>query len=223
MFRAVIFDFNGVLVDDEPLHFALFQQTLKKRNIPLSSADYYEKYLGYDDRDCFAAILSDANLNPDSKLIDELILEKSSLYDAEAQRKSLFVENAVQFVKQSAQKYVLGIVSGALKQEIVEWLDRGGITSCFRVIIAAENVTQGKPHPEGYLKALAILNLDLGKDQPLMPHECLVIEDSMWGIEAAHGAGMKCIGLTTSYTREELKKGDWVFDKFSEIEIEALS
>ncbi len=223
MLRAIFFDFNGVLVDDEPLHFSLFQKTLEEKSILLTSRDYYQKYLGYDDRDCFTAILRDQKIPHEKKMIEALIQRKAELYFDEAQTKDLFIANSVSFVKKVSEKYFLGVVSGALRQEIEGWLERGEIRSLFPVIVSAQDVKRGKPDPEGYLKGLDLLNRDfVSNSDVILPQECLVIEDSMWGIEAAHSAGMKCLALATSYPKESLTIADWVVQNFGEIHLETL-
>ncbi|MFO1519168.1 MAG: HAD family phosphatase [bacterium] len=224
MLRAVFFDFNGVLVDDEPLHCALFQKTLAHQGVRLSEKDYYEKYLGFDDKDAFTAVLKDQNLAVSPEMIQTLIETKSKFYDEEMARKDLFVPGAVDFVKKISEKYFLGVVSGALRREIAAWLKKGGIADLLPVIVAAEDIQKGKPDPEGYLRGLDHLNRDfVPSSEMILPQECLVIEDSRWGIEAAHGAGMKCVGFTTSYSAEELKIADWVISSFSEIPMEKIA
>ena len=224
MVRAIFFDFNGVLVDDEPLHCALFQQTLSEKNISLSKEDYYKKYLGFDDHDAFAAVLKDRGQNPYEDLIRTLIESKAKRYEQEMRKKGLFVPGAIEFVKQVSEKYFLGIVSGALTREITAWLAKGQIQNLFQVIVAAEDIQKGKPDPEGYLRALDSLNRDfVPSSEIVIPQECLAIEDSQWGIDSALSAGMSCIGLTTTYSKEELRGAQDVVGKFSEITPEVLS
>jgi len=224
MLRAIFFDFNGVLVDDEPLHCALFQKTLSERNISLSREDYYQKYLGFDDHDAFAAVLKDRGENPSEELVQALIDTKARYYDQEMKKKDLFVPGAVEFVKKAADHYYLGVVSGALRREITVWLEKGGIKDCFQALVAAEDTDKGKPDPEGYLRALDSLNRDfVPSSEIVLPQECIVLEDSIWGIEAAQKAGMACVALATSYSEVELKTAKAVYKNFSEITPEALA
>jgi HAD superfamily hydrolase (TIGR01509 family) len=224
MLRAVIFDFNGVLVDDEPLHCRLFQKVLSEKKIPLSDKDYYEKYLGFDDRDAFAAVLRDRGVSFTPQDIQELIEKKAALYQKEILKKDLFLPGAAEFVKQASEKYFLGLVSGALRSEIEGWLDRGRIRSLFQAIVAAEDVQKGKPDPEGYFRALSLINRDaVATSEMILPQECLVIEDSVWGIESAHAAAMKCLALAISYPKEKLKAAEWVAGSYSEITLARLA
>ena len=223
MLRAILFDFNGVIVDDEPLHFLLFQKTLAQKKIQLSKEDYYEKYLGYDDHDCFTEILKDQKKKFDEKLIAELVKIKADFYLQELAKKDLFVPGAIEFIQKIAEKHFLGIVSGALRQEIEAWLKQGKIYPLFQTIVAAEDVKQGKPNPEGYRKGISLINRDyVPASEMILPNECLVIEDSKWGIEAAHAAGMKCLAMATSYPKEIFKQADWVIKDFSEIDFSKI-
>jgi len=223
MLRAIFFDFNGVIVDDEFLHCSLFQKTLAEQSIALSKEDYYQKYLGYDDHDAFSHVLKDQGRDPRESLIDQLILEKAKSYALEAQKQDLFIEGSLDFIRQLGNKHFLGIVSGALRQEIEAWLERAGLRSAFQVLVAAEDVKRGKPDPEGYLKALDGVNRDyVSSSEIVLPQECLVIEDSIWGIEAAHDAGMKCLALATSYKPHELQIADWVANSYAEINLSSI-
>lgn len=223
MLRAIFFDFNGVIVNDEFLHCSLFQKTLAEQSIALSKEDYYQKYLGYDDYDAFGTVLKDNGKKVEESFLNQLIQEKAKLYQEEVQNQDLFITGAVDFIKQLSEKYYLGIVSGALRQEILTWLERGKIKNLFQVIVAAEDTKRGKPDPEGYLKALDAMNRDyVSSSEIVLPQECLVIEDSIWGIEAAHEAGMKCLALATSYKIQELQTANWVTENFSGINLSSI-
>ncbi len=223
MLRAIFFDFNGVLVDDEPLHFKLFQNVLAPLGIELTQKRYYENYLGYDDHDCFAAVLRDFGKPVDEALIQKLTLEKNHAYLEAARAKDLFIPGALDFVRKTSAHLFLGIVSGALRDEIQTWLEFGKVQSLFQTIVSANETKQGKPNPEGYLRALDDVNRDcVAPSEILLPQECLVIEDSIWGIEAAQSAGMKCIALATSYPPENLQIADWVVKSFAEIPLEEI-
>ncbi len=207
--KAIIFDFNGVIVDDEPLHLELFRKVLLEEGIFLSDEEYHEKYLGYDDRGCFTAVLCDNARTPDAAsdlFIHELIARKAEYYRQAIQERMLLFPGVVDLVRRSAEAYPLAIASGALRSEIEFVLERGAIRDCFQVIVAAEDVSECKPDPEGYLKALAQLNA--ARNAEIHAHECLVIEDSIAGIEAAKEAGMRCLAVTNSYAAEALNAAD---------------
>jgi HAD superfamily hydrolase (TIGR01509 family) len=205
MIRAVLFDFNGVIVDDEPVHFQLFQKVLREESLELSREDYYAKYLGMDDHDCFKAAAARQKKNLSEAKIGELIDRKTAYYQKQMKSNPPWVPGVVAFLRELCDTYYLAVVSGALRVEIESLLSQGGIREYFSVIVAAEEVEQGKPHPEGYQTALERLNRDyVAASDRLLPEECLVVEDSVWGIEAAKQAGMKCLAITTSYPEAQL-------------------
>ena len=211
--RAVIFDFNGVIVDDEPLHLELFQVILAEEGISLTGAEYHAKYLGFDDRGAFTAALADAGRTSDARFIADLIERKAVLYRDAINARYLLFPGVVELVKRLALKFPMAIASGALRNEIELVLARGGIRYCFQAIIAAEDVSTCKPDPEGYMKALTALNSNGARS--IQPGECLVIEDSVAGVEAAKRAGMHCLAVTNSYRAEELKEADWIVESLA--------
>jgi beta-phosphoglucomutase len=209
MLKAIIFDFNGVIVNDEPLHLDLFRVVLAQEGISLTDEAYHEKYLGYDDRGCFRAALADAGEEAnDAGRIAALIDRKAAMYVEAIKERYLLFPGVVELVRRLAAGYPLAIASGALRNEIDMVLSRGGIRGCFLEIIAAEDVSACKPDPEGYLKALAALNASA--TEPIEPRHCLVIEDSVAGVEAARRAGMRCLAVTNSYAATDLARADFI-------------
>lgn len=231
MLQAIIFDFNGVIVDDEPLHLELIQRVLAEEGVVITDEDYRNKYLGFDDRGAFATALADTGREPlaaNANFINDLIARKAALYLRAIDERCLLFPGVVELVQRLATRYPLAIASGALRQEIELVLARGGIRDYFHAIVAAEDVSECKPHPEGYVKALAALNAHQrhnghsGHHELIQPSECLVIEDSIAGIEAARRAGMRCLAVTNSYHAEELKEADWVVTNLAGCEPERL-
>lgn len=226
--KAIIFDFNGVIVDDEPLHLELFRRVLEEEGRSLSDEDYHEKYLGYDDRGAFTAALKDQGQSAkaeDPAYLEALIKRKAGYYLAAINERLLLFPGVIELVRRAAAKFPLAIASGALRNEIELVLERGGIRDCFRVIVASEDVSACKPDPEGYVKALAQLNEMLNEslnDHRILPDECLVIEDSIAGIEAARRAGMRCVAVTNSYRPEELTAADAIVTSLVALEPEAM-
>ncbi len=223
MIRALIFDFNGVIVDDEPIHFQLFQKALADEGITLSQKDYYEKYLGYDDNECLQAILKDQNKSFDAAYLEKIIQKKSSYYEQVLEEGNLFVPGVLEFIRHYADKYFMAIVSGALRGEIVAWLDKAQIKDKFQVIVAAEDVKRSKPDSEGYEKSLHLLNRDFtAPSEIIFPEECLVFEDSMWGLQAAREAKMRRVGVSTSYTSAQLGDAEYVVGHFLDLTMEKI-
>jgi HAD superfamily hydrolase (TIGR01509 family) len=219
--KAVIFDFNGVIVDDEPLHLELFRRVLGEEGIHLTDEEYHEKYLGFDDRGALTHSFRDNQRHADADnaaFIEQLIERKAGYYLEEIEKRWLLFPGVVELVRRISAKYPLAIASGALRHEIDFVLRRADIRNCFRVIVAAEDVSVCKPNPEGYVKALRLLNESLTEE--IAPHECLVIEDSIAGIEAAKQAGMRCVAVTNSYAVSELKTADAVIHTLESFDLE---
>lgn len=205
MIRALLFDFNGVVVDDETLHFELFQKVLQENSYTLKQEDYYQKYLGMDDYDCFGHALKDQGVQLSREDLQKLIDQKSSYYNRAIEKDPPFVPGVLDWIAEVSKTHFLAVVSGALRQEIEDLLERGKVAKYFSLIVAAGEISQGKPHPEGYLKAMEELNRDhIAASERLLPEECLVLEDSSWGIQAGQAAGMPVVGITTSYEPDEL-------------------
>lgn len=209
----VLFDFNGVIADDEPVHQMLSQRVLAEEGITITEAEYHDIYLGYDDWGCFTEAFRRAGRSIDPAGVAVLIRRKSALYDAHIADHLVLFPGAVESVKAIGDRYPLGIVSGALKGEIDRICQVAGIADRFGLVVAAEDTEHCKPHPEGYLKALALRNLHLAAEGTWIgPGACVVIEDSIAGVEAAKAAGMLCVAVTHTYTPEELKAADRVIN-----------
>ena len=202
--RAVIFDFNGVLVDDEHVHFELFREALAAEGVDLIEAAYRDRYLGFDDRGCFQAALVDAGRSPRPiDFVDELIARKAARYAEVAEAGLKFFPSAAETLRGLADRYPVAICSGALRAEIEYALGRLEIRDRVQSITSAEDTERCKPDPEGYLIALDRLRADL---PDLDARDCLVIEDSLAGIEAARAAGMVAVGVSHTYRRDELER-----------------
>ncbi len=204
--RAVIFDFDGVIVDSEPLHFRLFQRLLGEEGVPLTREDYDAIYLGMDDRECFSEALSRHGKTSALPKVPHMIERKSRMLLDEIAEKPPVLPGAVELVRALAGRVPLAICSGALRREIESMLDHAGILPCFAGIVSAEDVSHGKPNPEGFTKALALLNRIQNPARPIAPDACLVIEDSLAGIEGAKAAGMRCLAVGNSYPTASLKQ-----------------
>jgi HAD superfamily hydrolase (TIGR01509 family) len=212
--RALLFDFNGVLVDDEELHFRALQEVLREQRIDLTREQYYAEYMGFDDRMCFLEAFRRMHRTPVAQQIESLIESKSRIYEGLARRELTFVPGAAEFVREAARAgFQLAVVSGALRREIEGALEVAGLRGHFRVIVAAEDVRSCKPDPEGYLAARG--GLERGRmNGPLAPERCVAFEDSLPGMEAARAAGMHCVMLTTSHPPERLQAADLVWESF---------
>ncbi|MGC8641942.1 MAG: HAD family hydrolase [Isosphaeraceae bacterium] len=208
MIRAIIFDFNGVLVDDEAVHFELFREVLAEEGITITERQYHERYLGYDDRGCFAAVLDDHQHPIDDQNLDELVERKARRYVRVADKGLRYFPHAAETLKTLAVHWPLAICSGALRAEIEYALEHLNCRDCITGIIAAEDAHKCKPDPAGYLQALDLLQ-DRGRgravnDPVVGSRECLVVEDSLAGVISAKAAGMWAVGISHTYTADQL-------------------
>ncbi len=203
MIRAVIFDFNGVLVDDEHLHFAMFQEVLDEEGVHITENDYHNKYLGLDDKGCFAAALMDGGQTSNDVRLEELIARKAVRYAEHAAKELRFFPEAAETLERLGSTLPIAINSGALRPEIefaLKLIDRRKFV---REIVSAEEVERCKPDPQGYVLALETLRREPGLAD-LAPNECVVFEDSLAGVISARGAGMFAVGVSNTYPKQEL-------------------
>ena len=205
MTEAVLFDFNGVLVDDESQHCDALRSILADEGLTLSREEYYADYLGLDDRTGFVQAFQRANRTLTTELLDRLVEGKSRIYQQLIERSLTMVPGADEFVRDAGKRYRLGIVSGALRREIDLVLSHTTIADRFEVIIAAGDVPRCKPDPAGFLAAHAAFNRH-SLQKPIAARACVVIEDSLPGLAAARAAGMPCVMLATSHSPEVLRQ-----------------
>ncbi len=216
MLRALLFDFNGILVDDEPLHFALFRRVLGEEGVDLSQADYFERYLGFDDRGCFEAALAAAGRAASPERIARLTARKAAYYREEIGRAGYPIfAGAAELVREAAEAgLTLALVSGALRDEVVGGLEQAGIAALFKHLVTADDVFRGKPDPECYALALTALNAEPPLPERLIhPHECVAIEDSPAGLEAAASCGLRTLGVAQTYPASALAQADAVIER----------
>lgn len=209
MRRGVVFDFDGVLADSEGLHLAAFQDVLSARGWTLARATYFDRYLGYDDRDLIQSFLEDHDLQIAAADLDALVAEKAQKYDARVMGGLILFSTAVACVTRLGGAFALGIASGSLHGEIDGILRANKIHDAFQVIVGADDVARSKPAPDSYAEAVRRLDV--------RPQHAVAIEDSHWGLTAARAAGLRAIGITTSYPRHALHLADAVIDSLDEV------
>lgn len=208
MKRTLLFDFNGVIVNDEPEHCQALLATLEEWGIPIDPETYYREYLGLDDRACFRkAFRAEGRPEPAPSRLTELVGRKSARYTQSIRESIAFVPGAREFIYDAAAEgFVLGLVSGALREEIRPVLVKAGLESIFTCVIAAEDVPACKPDPAGYLKALGLL--------ASRPEEAMILEDSLPGLAASRAARVRCTMLTTSHRADSLAGADAIWENF---------
>lgn len=219
MLKAILFDFDGVLADTEPIHFMMFQQVLAETGLSLSKGEYYDRYVGFNDKECFQVILSAHGRSAPSETIQRLIDRKAVLLLDHLKSNLIIFPGVLDFVTDAAKHYRLAIVSGALRHEIDYVLEAAGMRNAFEHITAAQDVRHGKPDPEGYLHALR----GLDRRSPLHRSECLVIEDTVAGIQAAQTAGMRCLAVANTYPESELAMADAVTSTLKGYDLQSLA
>jgi HAD superfamily hydrolase (TIGR01509 family) len=208
MTAAILFDFNGVIVDDEPQHCDALIATLGEYGYALDRDTYYREYLGFDDRECFRFGFGLMGRAADEPALLEAIERKNAHYERAVRASMRLVPGATEFIEDAAlDGFQLAIVSGALRREIELVLDLAGLRPHFSEIVAAEDVSACKPDPQGYNHARARL--------ALAPARCMVIEDSLPGLAAARAAGLRCAMLSTSHGEEACVGADLVWQDFT--------
>lgn len=203
--RAVIFDFNGTLSQDEPILLAIFQELFAEYGRPLSAEEYFDELAGLSDPEIVRTWLG-----ADHPAVGEVIERRVERYRELAADGSTVPEAVREAVRYAAERVPLAVVSGAARAEIEPVLEAAGLAGLVRVVVAAEDVLRGKPAPDGYLRALELL------DGGLAASDVLVVEDAEAGITAAKAAGMRCIAVLGTLPRERLAAAD---ETVSELEV----
>ena len=228
MLRTVIFDFDGVITDSEILHFRAFNQVLGQYGIELTKQEYYKTYLGFNDADCYGMLIQQGLLKAEQEQIGNLIEEKKHIYKELAKTEGKMIEGVRDFLTLLEENSIpMAICSGSLLTEVEMVLEDTGLRHLFEEIVSGEQVKKGKPDPEGFLLTLTRLNSNAslaqaGNQNDILPGECIVIEDSHWGLEAAKAAGMHTIAVTNSYGAEQLGMAEKIVNQLNELSIDDL-
>jgi HAD superfamily hydrolase (TIGR01509 family) len=224
LLRALIFDFDGVLVDSEPLIYQLTRQMAAKEGWTITEQEYLRDYLALDDRGIVEHLYRSHGRPVDPARREELIQWKFRTY-AEAIRDGLpAMPGAVEFVRKAAARFPLAIASGSMRSEVEHLLNAIGLREKFQFLVTTEDTAQSKPEPEIYLKTLAGLNgLPQFRQQALQASECMAVEDAPAGVRAAQAAGIKCLAIASSRPAKELDHADWVVRDFGEIDLEKIA
>ena len=218
--RAIVFDFDGVIADSEPLHFRAFRDVLSQENVCFDQADYYDRYLGYDDVGVFRAVGTDRQMTWTIGHVAELVTRKAARLEALERDVSVLFPGAESAIRRAAATLPLAIASGALGAEIRRVLDRAKLTGCFQVIVAAEDTPAGKPAPDPYLRAVALLSKQMGG--PIAARSCVAVEDSRWGLESAKAAGLRTVGVAQTYEAQTLHGADLVISSLEHLDLSVL-
>ena len=215
--RAVLFDFDGVIVNSEPLHFYATHEVLKAEHVEITEDEYYRELIGFDDRGAFRHVFEKRNKPLEPKTLLALMARKSRvMMQLIHERRFHALPGVEEFVRGLWRTTPLAICSGALREEIEAMLEGIALRDCFSGIVAAEDVTVGKPDPQGYVLTLKLLSEKIaraatspGPVPPLRPADVLVVEDAPTVIRSVKAAGFPTLGVATSYPLMKLAEADW--------------
>jgi len=208
--QAIVFDFDGVIANSEPLHLKAFQRALAEEGMTLDAGDYFTRYLGYDDVGVFEAVARDRELGWTARHITDLVARKGLKLQALIDDGEILFPGAPAFIRAAAAEVPIAIASGALRHEILQILEAAALDQLFQTIVASGDTPESKPSPGPYL--LAFEKLQQRAAETLEPRRCVAIEDSVWGLESARQAGLRCVGVTTSYAADELRGAELVVE-----------
>lgn len=206
MIQAIFFDFNGVIINDEPLQFQAYVEVMREHGITLTEEQYYGA-LGLNDINFVSKIFESANLTLTTEVSDLVIEAKSNIHRGLIEDELPLFPGVETFIKAAARGYAVCLVSMARRVEIDYVLRRARLDHLFSATISAEDVNRCKPFPDCYTAGLKKLNERRSRERvlPVLPEECLVIEDSPPGIISGKSAGMKTLGVTNTVSESELR------------------
>jgi beta-phosphoglucomutase len=193
--RAIVLDFNGTLAQDDHIVAPLYVEAFASLGLPLTVEDYHRELSALPDRVVFEFALRRAGLPIDARHVDALVRARIDGYLAAVTEAHPIEAAATAFVKAASQRVSLAIASGAFRREIDVVLRAAGLTEHFPVVVSIDDVTNGKPDPEGFIRAVDELNRVLRPAPPLRPSETIAIEDATDGARAARAAGMRVAAI----------------------------
>jgi beta-phosphoglucomutase len=218
--QAIIFDFDGVIANSEPLHLRAFQAALGDDGVYFGRDEYYARYLGYDDVGLFQRLAADRGFEWSERHVTALVARKGVKLQELLHAGSVLFPGAADFIRRAAATVPVAIASGALKHEIVDIVTAAGVGALFSTIVAAGDTAESKPSPEPYKLAFTQIRARTGLN--LDPKRTVAIEDSRWGLASAQGAGLRCVGVTSSYPAHELPGAELTVAGLADLQLEAL-
>ena len=200
--RAIVFDFDGVIANSEPLHFQGYRDVLAEEGLALTESDYYTQYLGFDDVGAFEAIGRRHGAAWGDAHIRDLVARKAVRLEVLERDVSVLFPGAADAIRRASAAMPIAIASGARGDEIRRVLQREGLSACFTALVAAEDTPVSKPAPDPYLRAVTLLASACGGS--LRSSDCVAIEDSHWGLQSARAAGLRTVAVSNTYSADEL-------------------
>ncbi len=217
MLKAIAFDFDGVIVDSEPLHYRAFIEVVKPLGVVFSYEQYLERYIGYDDRDLFRAIFAELDDPLSADRLRELIGAKAEAFARIVDQGVTAYPGAVELIRRAADAMPIAIVSGALRDDIdliLSGIGDGKLIERFASVVTADRVAASKPDPASYRMAVDELQVE--------PNNCLAIEDTVAGIASAKTAGLRTLGVGQTHPIEQLTSAERTVASLAEVDLPGL-
>ncbi|HJV65116.1 MAG TPA: HAD family phosphatase [Geomonas sp.] len=220
MLDAVIFDFDGIIVDTEPLHYKAFQELLVPLGLGYSWQQYIDIYMGFDDRDAFREVFRAAGRTLPDQQLKKLMEEKAQAFLDIVSTGVAAYPGVVELISSISGNLPLALCSGALRSDIDPILEQLSLTGAFDCLVTADEVSASKPDPESY--RLAVRRLQERFPDSIAPGRSLAVEDTPAGITSAAGAGLQVLAVTNSYPAERLTGAVRVVDSLAGVTLETL-
>jgi HAD superfamily hydrolase (TIGR01509 family) len=219
--RAIVFDFDGVIANSEPLHFRAFRDVLARSGVTLTETDYYSRYLGFDDVGVFRTVGAELGKPWTIRDVAAMVADKALRLEEIEHDMSVLFPGAADAIRRTAAVVPIAIASGALGPEIRRILNHADLTKYFGAIVSAEDTPASKPAPDPYVRAVTLLREQVAAPE-LQAAECVAIEDSRWGLESARDAGLRTVAVTNSYPASELTMADLIIGSLTDLNIDDL-
>ena len=212
---AVVFDFDGVLVDTEAMHLAAFQEVFAARGWPLDAREYFGEYLGYDDRALVRLYGARHERAIEAADVETLVARKADVFQQRVAGGQVLYPQARDAVRRLGERFPLAVATGSFRDEVVAILTAAGLIDAFSAVVAADDVARPKPAPDTYAAAVARIGVE--------PARAVAIEDSAGGLSSARAAGLRTIGLTTTSHQSRLAPhADVVLASLDDVTVERI-
>jgi beta-phosphoglucomutase len=224
--KAVLFDFNGVIIKDELIHRELIDELLLSENLTPQGKEFWQVSVGRTDKACLYELLKLRGRFVTDDYLDKLIAKKAIAYRQRLEQLDTLpiYPEVVEFIQQMyASGYKLAVVTGAIRSEVELVLQQAKIDKYFETIVSGDEISQSKPDPEGYLLAIERLN-ELDTDLDLLPSECIAIEDTFAGLQAVKSAGIQAVAIANTYPFHMLqRRANWTIDCLADLEFDRVN
>ena len=193
MIRAIFFDFDGVLVDSEPLHLECWAAVLADYGVPLTAETYFTKFIGVSNREMIETLCRESGKRFTAEFFEQCYERKKVIFQDRAPRECHTPPELLAFIRERSKDYRMAVVSSSSRCEVEPHLVGQGIRESIEALVCLEDVQRVKPAPDPYLRALELVNDGAGSAGAILPEDCLVVEDSGPGADAGLAAGMQVL------------------------------